>query len=210
MSRRPAFDPARLDDDLDQLLPPPPRAVSTASAATPSAVDTDQDQLETGEPQALEPTEGEADSAVHARPNRGSGGRPRRGQADTDETTVVSAVRIPKPLYDALVQNLLGGMVERPSYAQIVAWTCEDHPDDVLAEINHAVSLAARAPRGRKLATEGVPLALRFRRDERSALDDLVARAKAGPTTRTAAVTAALRVAVKHGLPSTVNVGPRT
>lgn len=199
MSRRPAFDPSRLDDDLDQLLPPPTAAADDTHAGTaPAGPRDDRDTAATAEPAVAE-----SDRQPPARPARGSGGRPRRDQDEVDEPPAVSAVRIPKPLYDAVVSDLLAGMIERPSYAQIVAWTCEDHPADVLAELEHATSLTARAPRGRKLATEVVPLALRFRPDERRVLDELVARGSAaGRITRTAAVTAALRVAVKYGLAS--------
>ena len=192
MTRRPAFDPSRLDDELDQLLPPP----SAAAESTPDP----QTPLATGAGTDTTTLERRSDSTPAVRPSRGSGGRPRRGQAAAAETPAVSAVRIPKPLYDAVVGELLAGLVERPSYAQIVAWTCEDHADEVLAELERAVSLSDRAPRGRKLATEVVPLALRFRPDERRVLDDLMARSgAAGRMTRTAAVVAALRVAVKHG-----------
>jgi hypothetical protein len=119
----------------------------------------------------------------------------------------VVVVRIPKPLYDAVVIDLLVGAVERPSYAQIVAWTCEDRPHDVVEELRRAGARTDRTPRGRKLATEVVALTLRFQPAERAALDELVARAgggEAGKITRTAAVAAALRVAVKNGLPALV------
>lgn len=206
MSRRPAFDPSRLDDELDQLLPPPTAASPDLDALPHRAADlsrqrpdmTDYDTVTKAGPKSGAE---ERVGTTEQRPGRGSGGRPRRGEVDTDQPPAVAAVRIPKPLYDAVVQDLLAGMVERPSYAQIVAWTCEDHPDEVLAEIEHAALTAARTPRGRKLATEGVPLALRLRADERLALDDLIARASAqGRPTRTAAVTAVLRVAVKQGI----------
>jgi len=32
----------------------------------------------------------------------------------------------PGPLYEAVVRDLLGPLVDRSSYAQIVAWTCQD------------------------------------------------------------------------------------
>jgi hypothetical protein len=116
----------------------------------------------------------------------------------------VVAVRIPTPLYEAVVRDLLGGLLERPSYAQIVAWTCEDHDEDVIAELTHAVAASSRTPRGRRLASDGVPLALRFQPDERAALDTVIRRAggEAAKITRTAGVAAALRVAVKYGIQS--------
>jgi hypothetical protein len=111
---------------------------------------------------------------------------------------------VPKPLYDAVVHELLGPLLERPSYAQIVGWTCEDHPGEVRAELERSTQNARRAPRGRRLATEAVPLTLRFAPPELAALDNImqvVEKAHEHRITRTAAVIAALRVAVKHGIP---------
>jgi len=95
--------------------------------------------------------------------------------------------------------------LERPSYAQIIAWTCEDHTEEVIAELTYATTAVARAPRGRKLATDSVPLALRFQQPtERASLDDVIRRARGegAKITRTAGVVAALRVAVKQGIPT--------
>lgn len=117
----------------------------------------------------------------------------------------VVAVRIPKALYDAVVLDLLGGLVERPSYAQIIAWTCEDHAEEVIAELTYATTTSGRAPRGRKLASDSVPLTLRFQQlTEQASLDDVIRRARGegAKITRTAGVVAALRVAVKQGIPT--------
>ncbi len=201
MSRSPAFDPSRLDNELDDLLPPPsartvPSQASSVEklrpvrAIAPHPVD------------VSKPTEAAEDSTQ--RVVRGTGGRPvgRRVEASAGPTVV--AVRILKPLYDAVVHDLLGTLVERPSYAQIVAWTCEDHHEDVIAELTYAAATAAREPRGRKLAREGVPLTLRFKPEERVALERVISRAggEAAKITRTAGVAAALRVAVKYGIPA--------
>ena len=108
-------------------------------------------------------------------------------------------------MYEAVVRDLLGPMVERPSYAQIVAWTCQDHPGEVHAELQHQVATEARAPRGRRIAADSVPLTPRFLAAE-LALVDAIINDVAGTTakvTRTAAVVAALRVAVKQGIAPT-------
>ena len=197
--RRGAFDPSRLDDELDALLPPPPNGppgapVATATVQRPTPV------------LPVMPADVRATDAVGEqakRAPRGAGGRPTARRSIAEETgATTAAVRIPKPLYDAVVHDLLGTLVERPSYAQIVGWTCEDHADDVVAELLHAAAAVRRAPRGRRLATDGVPLTLRFQPTERAALDDVIRRAEeeAEKITRTAAVTAALRAAVKHGV----------
>jgi hypothetical protein len=208
MSRRPAFDPARLADDLDQLLPPPSPSSGEAPDPAPSSTRTSPPTAP-GEDTAVIAGASRSHDARPGSPRRaarGGGGRQReRTGGAEDDSPAVSAVRIPKPLYDAVVHDLLAGTVERPSYAQIVAWTCEDHPDDVLAELADFAARPARAPRGRKLATDGVPLTLRFHSGERRSLDQITARAdsESARITRTAVVIAALRVAVKHGLPTT-------
>ena len=67
-----------------------------------------------------------------------------------------------RPLYEAVVRDLPGPLVERPSYAQIVAWTCQDHPGEVHAELQRKVATEARAPRARRIAADSVPLTPRF------------------------------------------------
>lgn len=197
--RRPAFDPARLADDLDELLPPP----SPAPAPASTSARVDGSGQPTDGPQASEDAAPEPREAVEVRKrlSRGAGGRPPRSRAGEAAGPTVSAVRIPRPLYDAVVHDLLGSHVERPSYAQVVSWTCEDHAGDVLAELAHSLTAAARAPRGRRLAGDGVPLTLRFQPSERAALEAVLDQAGGGAlkVTRTAGVIAALRVAVKHG-----------
>jgi hypothetical protein len=92
-----------------------------------------------------------------------------------------------------VVRRLLSG-VERPSYGQLVAWTCEDHPDEVLAALPTTVP-GARIPRGRRLAAESVQVTLRGEAPELAVIDGLADRAE---TTRTAVTIAALSVAVRH------------
>ena len=84
---------------------------------------------------------------------------------------------------------------ERPSYAQLIPWTCQDRPDDVVRQIR--ANLAPdRTPRGRKLALAVNTITVRFRPDELAAFDELVERAStAGQrVTRTAGFIAALQV----------------
>lgn len=71
--------------------------------------------------------------------------------------------------------------------------------------------VSRRQPRGRTLASELVPVAVRFQPDERQALDDVVQAVQAAgdgqKVTLTAAVIAAFRVVVKHGLPAQATEG---
>ena len=108
-------------------------------------------------------------------------------------------VRTPAPLSEALNQ-LLVGQLELPSYTQIVTWTCQDHPQDVIAELTRE-SDQQRIPARRRAVTPTVPVNLKFRGEQLAALLDLI---PGGPdaVTRTAAVIASFRVAVKHGIPS--------
>jgi hypothetical protein len=184
-ARRAAFDPSRLDDEIDDLLPPPLAVVPAGSARTPTG--------RRGErTDRVVPGRDPVAPAVDRAPAIDA----------TDGPTTVVAVRVPRALYEAVVRDLLGPLVERPSYAQIVAWTCQDHPGEVHAELQRQVATEARAPRGRRIAADSVPLTPRFLAAE-LALVDAIINGVAGTTakvTRTAAVVAALRVAVKQGI----------
>ena len=88
---------------------------------------------------------------------------------------------------------------ERPSYAQLISWTCLDHPDEVIAQIR--ASLAPdRTPRGRRLATPVNTITVRFRQDELAVFDEVLAGATTHGTsvTRTAGIIAALQVTLAN------------
>jgi hypothetical protein len=92
-----------------------------------------------------------------------------------------------------VLSTLLSGL-ERPSYGQLVAWTCEDYPEQVIAAIP-AADPAARIPRGRRLVAETAPIALRGDPSELARIDEMALQAG---TTRTAVAIAALRVALER------------
>src|SRR6478609_4395466 len=157
-TRRSAFDPARLDDELAELLPPPAFVAIGAPAPKVNverpAVDRSTEggthpPTKSGVPAAARPASHRTDLAKVA--------------AATDGATTVVAVRIPRALYESVVRDLLGALVEKPSYAQIIAWTCQDHRDEVRLELNRQVTADGRAPRGRRIASGSVPLTPRFR-----------------------------------------------
>jgi hypothetical protein len=110
---------------------------------------------------------------------------------------VVVAARIPSGLWQQLVDTLLSGS-ERPSYAQLITWTCQDHPKEVIDRLRSTGS--DRTPRGRRVATPVNTIAVRFRTDELATFDGVLAEAAgSGPTpTRTAGAIAAFEVALKH------------
>jgi hypothetical protein len=209
--RRPAFDPTRLDD-LADLLPapapasttPPPAVHTTPSAALGSAASPDTEQ---GRKQReITPASRAPQPTSTPRRARGQGGRPprrritTRATAETAESTRVPvAVRIPRSLYEDINIQLLAGP-ERPSYGQLVVWTCEDHPDEVAAEVRNARPRpGSRRPRGRRLAADTVQVTLRLTLEERGLLDDIADTLRAthpGLITRTEVATAALRFAL--------------
>jgi hypothetical protein len=184
-SRRPAFDASALDD-LDEILPPTPQPARRASpvGARPA------------------PAPPRSPATVSRRPPRastvaGNGGGGEGAETDAANARVRTvAVRIPRELYMALQDEVLGTAVERPSYAQLVTWTIEDYADDALAELREQLARAARIPRGRRLAADSVPLAPRFQLRELALLDQLIS--DAGGASRTDAIVATFRVALRH------------
>ena len=193
-TRRSAFDPARLDDELAELLPPPAFAAAASKGDTGRAAadrareDKTSPPTRSGVPATKRPVNPRTDLTMVV--------------PGTDGPTTVVAVRIPRALYESVVRDLLGALVEKPSYAQIIAWTCQDHPDEVRAELQRQVAADGRAPRGRRIASDSVPLTPRFQPAELAVLDAVAAEVADGPgkVTRTAAVIAALRVAVSQGI----------
>ena len=213
--RRQVFDPNRLGN-IDELLPPPPAASEPLAEPSPSESAAESDSLVVAPPARSAPasentrtTEPSSAGAPTPRQPRGQGGRPtgRRSierapveEEANDTRRVPVAVRIPPTLYGAVNKDLLSGP-ERPSYGQLVIWTCEDHPDDVVQAIQEArPSPGARRPRGHTLASEGVQITLRLTLQERGYLDQIAEQALPAPhakaVTRTEVATAALRLAL--------------
>ena len=173
-TRRSAFDPARLDDELAELLPPPAFAARRFKGCTverPAA-----DLLHGGQDTALRPDRGCRQQLAPASPRTDL----TMVVPATDGATTVVAVRIPRALYESVVRDLLGALVEKPSYAQIIAWTCQDHPDEVRAELQRQVTADGRAPRGRRIASDSVPLTPRFQPAELAVLDEVAAEVADG------------------------------
>lgn len=175
-----------LGADIGTVLPPAHYAPPAAGAEYPDAASTGSDSV----------------TDTVKRPARGRGGRTpgEQEQALPVGITLVGA-RVPRPLYEEVVKQLSQG-VERPSYAQLISWACEDHPADVLAELQRIVDsytiARGRAPRGRRLAGDTTQLTLRFHPDELNTLDQVRASANdpQAKATRTAAAIAAFRVAI--------------
>ncbi|WP_156994465.1 hypothetical protein [Pseudonocardia acaciae] len=213
--RRQVFDPNRLGD-IDDLLPPPVVEPATPPPAEPAEVAEPEEQAAPAPvtPAARPAPEAERRPVVDriketppARQPKGQGGRP-PGRSVAERTVaeqgsgarVAVAVRISPSLYNEVNTNLLS-RPERPSYGQLVLWTCEDYPDDVVTEVREArPQPGARRPRGHTLASEGVQITLRMTTEERDFLDGIADQARPDPNakrvTRTEVATAALRLAL--------------
>ena len=221
MARNPVFDPSRLDDDdLEDLLPPPPGRPLRAVAQAPDVAQPGEGPQPTAEPEARQQppaaraTPPRGSSSPAARRARGNGGRPPAEAPDQPRAdpapsatagmvTVVPA-RIPSALWQSVVDGPLAHR-ERPSYAQLLAWTLEDHATDVLRRLR--ANLAPdRTPRGRRPAAPVNAIAVRFRPEELALLDGLISQVQADEATRvtrTAAIIATLQVALDHPPPTT-------
>lgn len=202
--RRPAFDPTRLDD-IDDILPVhemPPAPAPSRTFAEPEIPR----QTAASAPVPTETPGQQTSPSSATRHPRGQGGRPltrrttTRTREDNEQTgRVPVAVRIPRLLYDDVNNDLLAGP-ERPSYGQLVVWTCEDHTDAVADAVADArPGPGSRRPRGRRLAADTVQVTLRLTVGERALLDEIIDQVRAeqpGIITRTEVAVAALKLAL--------------
>ena len=130
---------------------------------------------------------------------RGVGGRPRLTSA-AGRITAVPA-RVPGPLYDAALPLVKG--VGRPSWGQLVAWTCQDHPEGVRAEITALAEAVVQPRRLRGPNREGeasMQVTARFLPAELAVFDSARDGVEHGDVviTRTMVVIAALTVATNR------------
>lgn len=110
------------------------------------------------------------------------------------------SARVPTELYDKALALFTG--IGRPSWGQLVAWTCQDNAPEVLAELLEPNQPdTSRRPRGQnRQGTAGLQVTARLNADEVTAFDQLMQQAtrKAeSPVTRTKVVIAALTVATR-------------
>lgn len=177
----------KLDDDLPPLGPAP-GAKSAVSRGTPEPAPRQERD---------EPTAGETPKA--ARP-RGTGGRAPAAEQPEDGITKVPA-RVPADIY-AAAQPLVKG-VGKPSWGQLVAWTCQDHKDEVVDTILEQAKEADRRPRGQnQQGTAGLQVTARLLdKTELPALEEVskaAAQRADRKVTRTMVLIAALTVATRH------------
>ena len=210
-TKKGAFDPQRLDDELDELLPPAPLKLVPTPA--PASVETPAKR----EPAAAKPVasvrpaegmgeegaaQGPATKPSRAKAVAAAAGPPKvagNNTAPAQSTVVVAAARLPQDLYEALT-TFLSASPERPSYAQLISWTCQDQPAAVVDDLALSAASLARVPRGRVKAAPFALVTPRFLPDEIGAVDAVQQQAAAKldqPITRTQVICAAIRVAIQ-------------
>ncbi len=195
-----AFDPARTDsDDVVSPVAEPPLAgllarVQPAAVpaiprpARPASVSEARTPAPAPNPQAERP--------------RGSGGP--AGTATKTKRITATAARVPIEVYDA-AEDLVKGR-GRPSWGQLVAWTCETREEDVVTEVISSLrpTPGVLVPRGQnKRGSAATQVTARFTPDEHAAFERARAAAESAafaagldtPVTATAVVVAALSVA---------------
>ena len=205
-ARANAFDLDRVDrDDVEVTTPAPPLGDLLPKVA-PQVVPT------TKSPQANPPAKPEpATEVATPRPAgerpRGSGGRP--SATDSPSRITATAARIPVELYDR-AEVLVKGR-GRPSWGQLIAWTCQTRSDEVVAEVLVLLRPVegVLVPRGQnKRGVGATQITARFTAPEHSAFEHTRAQAQRAAqgspdlpdeVTATAVVSAALAVAARHG-----------
>lgn len=198
------FDVNRTDRDAPEAAPPLsqllPRA--TPSVPTPVALSGPAPAPSASATAVARHSHAETPGSRQSRP-RGAGGR----ATSTPTGITATAARVPVDLYEAAVPLVKG--VGRPSWGQKVAWTCQNHRQEVV-EATVAILrpvVGVLIPRGQnKQAQATTQVTARFTADEyvafSSVLDEVRAAAAAAglttPVTATALVIAALEVGGRH------------
>jgi len=137
-------------------------------------------------------------SPLPATKARGAGGRPSPENRTVGRITPVAA-RIPGPLYEASLPLVKG--VGKPSWGQLVTWTCQDHADSVRKEVTVLAQATTTPRRLRGQNREGeatMQVTARVLPAELAVLDDLreTINVAVDPlVTRTMVIVAALAVA---------------
>lgn len=116
------------------------------------------------------------------------------------QTMTAVPARVPAELYGKALPLVTG--IGRPSWGQLVAWTCEDSSAEVLVELLEPDQLGAgRRPRGQnRQGTAGLQVTARLNADEFTAFEQVMQQASRkaeAPVTRTKVVIAALTVATR-------------
>lgn len=210
-AKKGAFDPSRLEDDMDDLLPPVPLKLVPAPTAAPGvepamSEPVAQPLLKAPDADAQTPPTGPAPRPA-PKPAR-TANKPKAqvvrqviASEDNSEAlaVVVAAARLPQDLYDALTA-FLSRAPERPSYAQLISWTCQDRPSAVVDDLLLSAAPLARVPRGRTKASPFALVTPRFLPDEIKFVDavqQLASGQMGRPINRTQVICAAIRVAIR-------------
>lgn len=222
-ARANAFDLNRTDrDDVDLTFPAAPlsdllpRTADRTPVRAPSTHRSPARQSPPGAPAATSssplrtvpdlpaPAEDEGSSLTPVDEPRGVGGRPPLAKAGTSRITTTAA-RVPIELYDN-AEDLVKGR-GKPSWGQLIAWTCTTRQEDVVKEVLTLTEPApGLVPRGQnKRGTASTQITARFTPDEHATFTRTRELAQTavetaehpveGPVTATLVVIAALQVA---------------
>ncbi len=190
-----------LIDQPSQALMPPLSGLLPKVVDGPSRLPVSEAMAEsmgTKTPVRVAPDRPESSHGYPSPKPRGVGGRPSSEIREDGRITPV-ATRIPGRLYEAALPLVKG--VGKPSWGQLVAWTCQDHEDGVRAQVDALAKVVSMPRRLRGQNREGeatmqvtarlLPAELDVLEKLRAALDEIVDP----QVTRTMVVVAALTVA---------------
>lgn len=193
-------------------LPPveelPPLTAPAAPEPVPAAAAGQAAATRDPAPQLAEEPEGSQAKVASSKP-RGSGGRPAgqrtkdtpasepKPEAKADSKITRIPARVPGNLYDRALPLVKG--IGRPSWGQLVSWTCQDHRGAVVAAIVAHAAEEGRRPRGQgTVGTAGNQVTARLYPNELAPIDQVMTEASRKvdqKVTRTMIVLAALEVA---------------
>lgn len=201
------FDITRTDqvDQPTQEPTPPlgsllPRVSDTPPPASAPARSTGATRHAGKAPSSDSATLGKEVPTRNATKPRGHGGRPSPENREIGRITPVAA-RIPGPLYEASLPLVKG--VGKPSWGQLVTWTCQDQDDEVRSAVTALAEATTTPRRLRGQNREGeatMQVTARVLPAELSVLDELreTVDAAVDPlVTRTMVIIAALTVATR-------------
>jgi len=204
-ARANAFDLAREDrDDVEVSVPTPPLG-ALLPKVTPLPLPA-RESMPGSSPAKSSPTLAAASPRPQAERPRGSGG-PASTAGSTSRITATAA-RIPIDVYDR-AEVLVKGR-GRPSWGQLIAWTCSTRSDEVVEEVLVLLRPleGVLVPRGQnKRGVAATQITARFTMSEQAAFEATRIQAQRAvqttpdlpdEVTATAVVTAALTVAARH------------
>ncbi|PWJ23354.1 hypothetical protein ATK17_3848 [Branchiibius hedensis] len=194
------FDVARQDAGDQPTAPAAPEPEAAPLGGLLRRVSEEREGVEPSTPQPRTDVPRPAAGGAVVAP-RGQGGRPAGSDREPAGITVIPA-RVPASLYSGALDLVKGR--GKPSWGQLVSWTCQDHSEAVLGAIAGLVEAAEGPRRLRGQNREGGPttqVTARVTDEELEAVEALRASAAdraQRDVTRTLVVIGALQVATRQ------------